>query len=104
VAEQGRERLDILQRNPAVAGIIVAGHLDGTRYCRTRQAASCSAPAWPRPSCLTATVPDLKHPPIDHVCVSEQLADGARVAEAWEGTTGCVRLSDHSGVVVEVAV
>jgi hypothetical protein len=50
VAEQGRERLDILQRNPAVAGIIVAGHLDGTRYCRTRQAASCSAPAWPRPS------------------------------------------------------
>jgi endonuclease/exonuclease/phosphatase family metal-dependent hydrolase len=57
--------------------------------------------------CLTSTdrVPAgrLAHPPIDHVCVSASLGAGAAVVDAWEGTTADgVRLSDHSGLVVEL--
>jgi hypothetical protein len=56
--------------------------------------------------CITETerVPvGLSHAPIDHICLSEQLAPQARVAEAWEGTDAeRVRLSDHIGLVVEI--
>jgi len=45
----------------------------------------------------------LRHPVIDHVCLSTALASRASVVEAWEGTTeNGVKLSDHSGLVVEV--
>jgi len=58
-------------------------------------------------ACVTETerVPEglLSHGPIDHICVSEQLASRATVVGAWEGRDGDgVRLSDHSGLVVAV--
>jgi len=42
------------------------------------------------------------HPFIDHVCVSRELAGASTVVDAWEGRADGVKLSDHSGVVVEV--
>jgi hypothetical protein len=45
----------------------------------------------------------LKHGPIDHICMSQHLAQDARVVGAWEGTdSDRVRLSDHSGLVVAI--
>jgi hypothetical protein len=57
--------------------------------------------------CVTETgcVPEgrLRHGPIDHICVSEQLVAEAKVVGAWEGTDADgVRLSDHSGLVVAI--
>jgi exonuclease III len=44
----------------------------------------------------------LTHAPIDHVLLSRRLARTFRVAAAWEGRAADgVRLSDHSGIVVE---
>lgn len=46
----------------------------------------------------------LAYPNIDHVCLSSELAARACVTQAWRGTDDDgVRLSDHSGLVVEVA-
>lgn len=46
----------------------------------------------------------LRYPPIDHVLVPAAWGPRTRVVSAWEGTTAAgVRLSDHSGLVVEVA-
>lgn len=46
----------------------------------------------------------LAHSPIDHVLISKSLAVNSRVAAAWEGTASDgVRLSDHSGLVVELS-
>jgi hypothetical protein len=57
-------------------------------------------------TCATRTehVPPglLNKPHIDHVLLPESWEKGARVVEAWPATVGGVRLSDHSGVVVEV--
>ena len=39
---------------------------------------------------------------IDHVRISDQLTVAAQVVEAWEGTVGGTKLSDHSGAAVEV--
>ena len=45
----------------------------------------------------------LKHPPIDHIALSSELAPHTNVIGAWEGTDADgVRLSDHSGLVVEI--
>lgn len=45
----------------------------------------------------------LKDPPIDHICVGAALAERARVVETSEGTSATGgRLSDHSGLVVEI--
>jgi hypothetical protein len=57
-------------------------------------------------ACATTTdkvpVGALRYPPIDHVLVPASWS--TRVVSAWEGTTPeGVRLSDHSGLVVEVA-
>ena len=49
--------------------------------------------------------PELKlnHSPIDHVLISESLANNSRVVAGWEGTApDGVRLSDHSGLVVDL--
>ena len=56
-------------------------------------------------ACATTTdrIPPgaLRDPPIDHVVVPATWS--TRVASAWEGTTNDgVKLSDHSGLVVEV--
>jgi hypothetical protein len=59
-----------------------------------------------RLTCVTSTdrLPEgaLQHPPIDHIFLSDKWAATAHVASAWEGTQHGVRLSDHSGLVVEV--
>lgn len=44
---------------------------------------------------------ELKWPPIDHVCLSAPLSGKTSVADAWPGTIDGLRLSDHSGLVVE---
>ena len=44
----------------------------------------------------------LLHPPIDHVVVPVAWMPRTRVVSAWEGRTAAVRLSDHSGLVVEI--
>jgi hypothetical protein len=46
---------------------------------------------------------ELEKPLIDHICLPEAWAQRSKVVEAWPGTVGGVRLSDHSAVVVEVA-
>jgi endonuclease/exonuclease/phosphatase family metal-dependent hydrolase len=58
--------------------------------------------------CVTGTelVPRglLSHGPIDHICISRRWAREARVVGAWEGIDGDGhRLSDHSGLAVDVA-
>lgn len=56
--------------------------------------------------CVTETrrMPNgkLRYPPIDHICLSKRLAARAAVVETWEGTTSDVKLSDHSGLTVEI--
>ena len=57
--------------------------------------------------CVTRTerVPSgkLSKPHIDHICLPTSWAERTRVVEAWPGTTAeGVRLSDHSGIVVQV--
>jgi endonuclease/exonuclease/phosphatase family metal-dependent hydrolase len=45
----------------------------------------------------------LSHGPIDHICISKQLAARASYLAAWEGTDNDgVRLSDHSGLAVTI--
>ena len=91
--------------------LVVAGDLNmdlggapyyGTKRCR---AALSAGLAELQMRCATSTdqVPPgkLEHPPIDHVLVPAGWT--TRVAEAWEGTQDGVRLSDHSGLVVEVS-
>jgi endonuclease/exonuclease/phosphatase family metal-dependent hydrolase len=44
----------------------------------------------------------LTRPPIDHIAVSDQFRGAAKVCGAFEGKVGIPRLSDHSGIVVEL--
>jgi hypothetical protein len=44
----------------------------------------------------------LEHLPIDHIALPISWAPHTRVVAAWEGRIGQPRLSDHSGVVVEI--
>jgi endonuclease/exonuclease/phosphatase family metal-dependent hydrolase len=57
-------------------------------------------------TCVTSTdrIPNdsLRHAPIDHVLLSDDLAVRCNVVAAWEGAGNGVRLSDHSGLIVEV--
>ena len=47
----------------------------------------------------------LQHSPIDHLIVPEEWLPRTRVVAAWEGKSGTERkLSDHSGLVVEVSL
>ena len=47
----------------------------------------------------------LQHSPIDHVVVPQEWLPGTRVVGAWEGTDETGRkLSDHSGLMVEVSL
>lgn len=77
-------------------------HYYGTRRCREVLLAGAQAAGL---VCATTTeqVPTgaLRHPPIDHILVPSTWS--TQVASAWEGTdTDGRRLSDHSGLVVEV--
>jgi endonuclease/exonuclease/phosphatase family metal-dependent hydrolase len=47
----------------------------------------------------------LTNPAIDHVLISKGIADNSRVVETWEGKQpDGTRLSDHSGIVVELGL
>lgn len=77
-------------------------HYYGTKRCRETLLAGIEDLGL---ACATITerVPAgaLRYPPIDHVLVPSSWS--TRVASAWEGTTPQgTRLSDHSGLVVEV--
>ena len=83
--------------------------------CATDCALSQWAPSYKRATVMQASlaivgtmlsIPDecrLANPAIDHVLISEGLAGNSRVAETWEGKQpDGTRLSDHSGLVVEL--
>jgi endonuclease/exonuclease/phosphatase family metal-dependent hydrolase len=107
LAEWGRLR----DAHPGVP-LVVAGdlnmniggpHVYGTKRCRTALLAGLPGLGL---ACATSAdrVPSgaLRAPVIDHVLVPSSWS--ARVASAWEGTNADgIDLSDHSGVVVEVA-
>lgn len=92
--------------------LCVAGDLNmsvnGPHYYGTKLGRSLLSEAMDanRLTCVTSTdrLPPgaLKHPPIDHVLLSDDHATTTRVASAWEGTQHGARLSDHSGLVVDV--
>ena len=81
-------------------------HLYGTAEGRALLAeamASSGLAAATAFGCLPAGL--LQHPMIDHILLPQAWMAGARVAQAWEGADHIHgRLSDHSGVVVEVAL
>lgn len=78
-------------------------HYYGTKLGRSLLSEAMDAN---RLTCVTSTdrLPSgaLKHPPIDHILLSDGLAAVSHIASAWEGEQHDVRLSDHSGLVVEV--
>lgn len=84
---------------------IAGPHYYGTKLGRSLLADAMDAN---RLACVTSTdrLPPgtLKHPPIDHVLLSDHLASHAAITGTWEGTQAGVRLSDHSGLVVAIGV
>jgi endonuclease/exonuclease/phosphatase family metal-dependent hydrolase len=111
VPEQADEWAAMRQRYPAAA-LCVAGdmnmNLGGPHYYGTKVGRDLLERGLEEAglACVTRTehVPHgrLQLPHIDHVCLSESWAPGARVVEAWPGTMEGVELSDHSGLVVAV--
>jgi hypothetical protein len=110
---QGAEWACLRARYPGAA-LCVAGDLNtnlgGRHSYGTKEGRSLLRSALDAADLVCATETDrvpegkLRFSPIDHVCLSKRLADRASVVEAWEGrTSDGSRLSDHSGLVVEVA-
>jgi endonuclease/exonuclease/phosphatase family metal-dependent hydrolase len=111
VPEQAEEWRALCEAHPGVA-LCVAGdfnmnlggkHHYGTKTGRELLRSGLEAAGL---VCITETnrIPSgkLRYSPIDHIVLSKKLAPFASVVEAWEGTDGDgVRLSDHSGLVVE---
>lgn len=83
-------------------------NIDGPHYYGTKLGRSLLTDAMDanRLTCVTSTdrlpAGALRHPPIDHVLLSDNVAIKASVTSAWEGTQGGSRLSDHSGLVITV--
>lgn len=97
----------------ADAHLIVAGDLNislgGPRYYGTGQGRALLGEAMSAAGLVCATAFDcvtrgmLQHPAIDHVLLPSDLSNRAKVVAAWEGRTPAgTRLSDHSGLVVEI--
>lgn len=95
------------------AALVVAGdfnvNLGGKHYYGTERARKAlrAGLAERQLHCATewAQVPEgmLQFSPIDHVVVPSSWAVRTKVVRAWEGTDADgVKLSDHSGLVVEV--
>lgn len=92
--------------------LTVAGDLNmslgGPRYYGTTNGRSLLTQAMQAVELFCATsferVPAgmLQHPAIDHILLPSVLSGRASVATAWEGTVSDLRLSDHSGLVVEL--
>lgn len=112
IPEQGEEWVRLRDAYPSAA-LVVAGDLNTTvgcsRYYGTKLGRQLldAALVGAGLACVTCEtnrpVELVANPFIDHVCVSRELGETARVIDAWEGTVDRVRLSDHSGVVVELA-
>jgi len=93
--------------------LIVAGDLNmslgGPRYYGTKRGEAALREGLAELGLGCATEYDrlapgaLQHSPIDHIVVPEPWLPRTRIAAAWEGTNEAGRkLSDHSGLVVEV--
>lgn len=111
--KQIEEWARLQQRFPGVP-LIVAGDfnlsLGGKHYYGTQRARAVLREGLGALGLFCATEWDrlpngaLTHSPIDHVAVPVEWAGTTKVVSAWEGTDADgVKLSDHSGVVVEVA-
>ncbi|MCJ2132784.1 endonuclease/exonuclease/phosphatase family protein [Methylobacterium sp. J-026] len=112
VLQQGQEWA-VLQRQHPAADLCVAGDLNmnlggrhysgsalGRRLLREAMAV-CALFCATETECVPAG--KLANPPIDHVLLPVAWKPRAKVVAAWEGKTGSdPRLSDHSGLVVEV--
>lgn len=83
---------------------ITGPHYYGTKLGRSLLLGAMEANSL---TCVTSTerLPTgaLQHPPIDHILLSDTLAAHSQVIAAWEGSQVDIRLSDHSGIVVQVA-
>jgi hypothetical protein len=103
-----------LRRDRPNAALCVAGDLNlnlgGPHYYGTARGRTAIRAAMDHNNLVCTTefgqIPEecrLTNSPIDHVLISEGLAGNSRVAEAWEGKQpDGTRLSDHSGLVVEL--
>lgn len=111
VPEQAAEWVRLGLRHPEAA-VCIAGDLNmnlgGRQYYGTNEGRRLLQDGMARAglTCVTRTeaVPAglLDNPHIDHVLLPNSWAERVRVVDAWPGTIGGVRLSDHSGIVVEV--
>jgi endonuclease/exonuclease/phosphatase family metal-dependent hydrolase len=111
VPEQAAEWVTLRRQHPNAA-LCVAGDLNmnvgGRHYYGTKEGRRLLevGMAGAGLTCVTRTedVPDnlLAKPHIDHVLIPADWAKRTRVVAAWPGTISGVRLSDHSGIVVEM--
>lgn len=102
-----------LQKKFPEAHLLVAGDLNmdlgGRHYYGTAKGrgllrdamSACALTCVTQTPCIPAGL--LRFPPIDHILVPSTLASHSKVVRAWEGTAEGVRLSDHSGLAVEIA-
>lgn len=110
VVQQGEEWAALRLAYPDV-DLCVAGDLNmnlgGKHYYGTAKGRGFLREAMARSGLFCATETDrvppgaLAHPPIDHVLLPAGWAARTAVAAAWEGRSADMRLSDHSGLVVE---
>lgn len=111
IRRQAAEWSDLRERHKS-ALMCVAGDLNmninGPHYYGTKLGRSLLADATDanRLTCVTSTDrlsgDALQHPPIDHILLSDDLENRTRVVAAWEGMLDGIRLSDHSGLVIEI--
>jgi hypothetical protein len=110
--EQAREWAQLRESYPD-AMLCVAGDLNmslgGPRFYGTRQGRELLQRAMAGAGLDCATSFDripaglLQHPCIDHVLLPAEFAGASRVVCAWEGqVAGGLKLSDHSGLAVEL--
>lgn len=113
IAQQGEEWV-ALRRTYPEAHLCVAGDLNtslgGRHFYGTNEGRTLLYDAMTRAGlfCATETVRvpagALAHPPIDHVLLPAGWSAHATVAAAWEGEApDGTKLSDHSGLAVEIA-
>jgi hypothetical protein len=114
VPEQGREWSSLRGRYPA-ATLVVAGDLNhdlgGEHYYGTKAGRSLliNELANAGLACLTTTDrfdrTVLRYPPIDHVCAGAGFGTSLNaLARGWNRDVEGVRLSDHGGVIVDLAI
>jgi endonuclease/exonuclease/phosphatase family metal-dependent hydrolase len=113
IVEQAEEWRALRSAYPDAA-LCVAGDLNvnlgGPHYFGTNRGRDLLREAMQQNglACTTETdripVGMLAYPPIDHILISNHLADRTLVVAGWEGRTrDGVRLSDHSGLAVELS-